>query len=174
MAVLNRNCLVLRGVPVASDVVTVLERVAFNPAIARTFGLSYPRHLSTWTPSTDTVSRPCHEHVVSDDVGRKARRAGRPGGPAGVPERRPSRFAGRTIPPGWFQARGVVAPAALCLDLKVKQTAGERLPGRYSQALSRWAIPAGSLTRLPAGSWPSTRGQALAAGAMPAGRMPRT
>jgi hypothetical protein len=179
MAVLNRNCLVLRGVPVASDVVTVLERFAVNPANARTPALipSYQRHLSTRTPSAATDSRPRHEHAASSCVGREARRAGRPGSPAGVPERRrPARIAGRAIQLGWRQAVGVVSPsAAWCLDrltVKRKAGAGKLLPEGYSHALALRTKPTGSLTSLPALEWSGIRGEAEAAAIMPSARMP--
>jgi len=179
MAVLNRNCLVLRGVPVACDVVTVLERFAVNPANARTPALilSYPRHLSTRTPSAETDSQPRHEHPASSGVNRDARRAGRPGSPAGVPERRrPARIAGQAIQWGWSQATGVVSPPAVwCLDrLTVKREAGaaKLLPEGYSHALARRTKPTGSLTSLPGLEWSGTRGKAATAAMKPPARMP--
>jgi hypothetical protein len=143
MAVLNRNNLVLRGV--SRDVVSV-QRFAVSPASAGTPALSYPRHLSTGTPSTEPDSRPRHAPACSGKVGCPARRAGRPGGPAGVPERL-ARIAGRTIQFGWPQGQ--------------------------SQASLRRTKPAGSLTRLPRLTWSGKRCEVIPPALPPALRMPR-
>jgi hypothetical protein len=168
MAEVHRKSLVLRDVLVAREVVAVLERFVGSPADARTPALSYPRHLSTWTTSPETDSQPRHDCAVSNGVNHPARRAGRPGGPAGVPVRIPARSAGRTIPFGMAPAVGVVAPAWCVGPLAVKRTGrqGQRLLQRHSQALARRSQPTGSLTRLPVQVWPGTRGEA-------AMRMPR-
>jgi hypothetical protein len=147
MAVLQRKSLVLRGVNVACDVVTDMKRFAVNAGNTRLpAGLSYQRHLSTRTPCAETDSRPRHERTASGGSSRDARRAGRPGSPAGVPVRqRPAINAGRAILCGWSQA--------------------------YSQTFPRRAIAAGSLTSLPAQLGSGTRGEAQPA-LMPAQRMP--
>jgi hypothetical protein len=174
MARLHRKSLVLRGVLVAREVVAVLERFAGSPADALTPVLSYPRHLSTRTPSTESDSPP-RQRAVSNGVNSGARRAGRPGGPAGVPDRHPARIAGRTIPLGWSEAAGVVAPAAWCLDrLAVQRSVlAGRPPQRHSLAFTRRTQPTGSLTRLPVRVGSGTRGKAMSATLIPAARMPR-
>jgi hypothetical protein len=171
MAELHRKSLVLRGVLVARD--AVLVRFAGNPVEGKPPVLSYPRHLSTRTPSTETDSPSRRVRAVSNGVNRGARRAGRSGGLAGVPVC-PARSAGRAIPLGWSQAVGVAPPAAWCLDLAVQHPAlaGQRQPQRHSQALSRRTQPTGSLTRLPVRVWSGTRGRAVTA-ITPAMRMPR-
>jgi hypothetical protein len=172
MAELHCKSLELRGVLVTREVVAVLVRFAGNAAEGKTPVLSYPRHLSTRIPSTeaDSPSRQCR--AVSGGVNRGARRAGRPGGLAGVPVRFPARNAGRTIRLGWSQAVGVAPSAAWCLDLAVQHPAlaGMR-PPQHSQALSRRMQPTGSLTRLPVRVWSGTRGRAVTA-ITPAVRMP--
>ena len=146
MAVLHCKTLVLRGVNVACDVVTGMKRFAVNAANTRLpADLSFSGHLSTRTSCAEADSQSRHERAVINGVGH-ARRAGRPGSPAGVPSRqRPARIAGRTIPLGW--SRG------------------------YSQAFPRRTLPGGSLTSLPAQLWSGTRGEATPA-VMPAQRMP--
>jgi hypothetical protein len=178
MVALKRNSLVLRAVPVACDVVTGLTRFGFNPANAETsLVLSYQRHLSTRVSraGTDPCSR--HERTALGGVGHDARRAGRPGSPAGVPDsRRPARTAGRAILSGWSSAAGAMAPpAAGCIDrLTVKRTAGAGtgFPHGYLQAFQRRAIPTGSLTSLPVPEWSGKRGKVAPAAFMPALRMP--
>jgi len=146
MAVLQRKSLVLCGVNVACGVVTGMKRFGVNAANTRLpAGLSFPGHLSTRTPCAEVDPRPRHERAASSGVGCEARRAGRPGSPAGVPSRRrPARYAGRIILSGWSQG--------------------------YSQTFPRRAMSAGSLTSLPAQSWPGTRGEVKPA-SMPAQRM---
>jgi hypothetical protein len=172
MAQLHRNSLALRGVLVAREVVAVLERIAGNQTDGG-IPVSYPRHLSTRTPSTESDSPPRHARAVSNGVNRGARRAGRPGGPAGVPVRVPARIAGRTIPLGRSTAVGVVMPAAWCLDQPVQPPAlaGQRRYNQHSQALTRRSQPTGSLTSSPVRLWTGTCGKAAEA-FTPAMRMP--
>ena len=175
MAELHRKSLVLRGVPVTRDVVAVLVRFAGNAVEEQPPVLSYPRHLSTRTPSTESDSPSRHTRAVSNGVNHGARRAGRPGGLAGVPVS-PARIAGRTIPLGWSEAAGVVTPAAWCLDRLVVQhpaLAGQRPPQRHSQPFTRRRKPTGSLTRLPVLVGSGTRGKEALAMITPAMRMPR-
>ena len=147
MAVLHRKSLVLCGVNVACGVVTGMKRFGVNAAnTGLPAGLSFQRHLSMRTPRAEADPRPRHERTAPGAVGRDARRAGRPGSPAGVPSRqRPARTAGRAILSGWFQG--------------------------YSQTFARRAITAGSLTRLPGQLWRGTRAEVKPA-SMPAQRMP--
>jgi hypothetical protein len=173
MAELHRKSLELRGVLVTREVVAVLVRFAGYPVDGKTPVLSYPRHLSTRIPSTEADSPSRQRRAVSGGVNRGARRAGRPGGLAGVPVRFPARNAGRAIRLGWSPAVGVAPPAAWCLDLRVQHPAlaGMRPPQRHSQALSRRSQPTGSLTRLPVRVWSGTRGRGVTA-ITPAMRMP--
>jgi hypothetical protein len=178
MAVITNESLVLRGVNVACDVVTGLERFGFNPANGGNSAvvLSYQRHLSTRASQAGSDPRPRHERIALGGASHAARRAGRPGSPAGVPERRhPARSAGRAILSRWSLAAGATAPrAAWCLDrLTIKRTApaGQGTPLGHLQTSSRWAIAAGSLTSLSVGAGSSKRGDVVPVG-MPARRMP--
>ncbi len=171
MAKLHRKSLVLRGVLVTREVVAVLERFAGNAVDGKHPVLSYPRHLSTRTPSTEAEAPSRLVRAVSNGVNQGARRAGRSGGLAGVPVC-PARIAGRTIPLGWSKAVGV-APPAWCVDLAVQHPAlaDQRPAQRHSQLLSRRTQPTGSLTRLPVRVGSGTRGEGVTA-IMPAMRMP--
>ncbi len=178
MAVMKPESLMLRGVPVACDVVTSVERYGFNPADAETSAviLSFPRHLSVRAPRAGSDPRPRHERTALGGAGRAAWRAGRPGSPAGFPDcRRPARCAGRAILSGWSQAAGAAAPpTAWCPDqFTVRLTAlvDQRIPTGYSQAFPRRTLPTGSLTSLPAEERSGKRGKATPA-LMPALRMP--
>ena len=88
--VLNQlEAVVLRGVNVVRDVVTVLERNGSNQAIAG-FPATRPslRHPSPWSP-TDTDFGPCYERPALAGAGYGAApRAGRLGSLAGVFARR--------------------------------------------------------------------------------------
>jgi len=178
MVALKRNSLVLRGVPVACDVVTGQGRYGFNPANAGVLRvLSFERHLSTRASRAGSDPRLRHERTAMSGVGHVARRAGRPGSPAGVPvRRRPARSAGWAILSGWSSAAAIAAPiAAGCLDrLTGKRTAyAERgLPQGYLQAFQRRILPTGSLTRLPVPGWSGKRGEVMPAALLPAMRMP--
>ncbi len=84
--VLNQlEAVVLRGVNVVRDVVTVQKRNGSNQAIAG-FPATLPslRHPSSWSP-TDTDFGPCYERPAFAGAGYgTASRAGRLGGLAGV------------------------------------------------------------------------------------------
>jgi hypothetical protein len=79
------EAVVLRGVNVVRDVVTVLKRNGSNQAIAG-FPATLPslRHPSLWSP-TDTDFGPCYERPALAGAGNStAPRAGRLGSLAGV------------------------------------------------------------------------------------------
>jgi hypothetical protein len=179
MAALNRKTLVLAGIPVACDVVIGLERFGLNAVHAGTSALvqSCQRHLSTWASRAGYDPRPRHERTALGGTNHEARRAGRPGGSAGVPEsRRPARSAGWAILSGWPQAAGAAIPLAACnpdrLPARPKAAAEKVLPGGYLQAFPRRTQPTGSLTRSPASVGTGIGGKVVPATVMPAPRMP--
>jgi hypothetical protein len=176
MAAIKPESLVLRGVSAASDVVNSQTDRGFNSANAETSAvvLSFQRHLSA--PYADSDPRPRHEGTAFGGASRAAWRAGRPGGPAGVPVRRhPARSAGRAILSGWSPAAGAAAPLhGWCPDrlmVRPPALADQRIPSGYLQAFPRRTLPTGSLTSMPAGTRSGKRGKATPA-LMPALRMP--
>ena len=100
MVLINRKNLVLCGVRVVTDVVTVLERAGFNPARTETMAMSHSPRLphggrQTMRLTTDLAS--------AEDRGtaRAVSRAGRLERYAGNPSRCPAITAGRTILSRW-------------------------------------------------------------------------
>ena len=101
MYVVPLDSLVLRGVRIACDVVTGLERNGSMQADGQTptMLLSQERHQRTSCPQVADPWRP--GNVGNPGVAEAATRAGRPGGFFGVPRRGPAIAAGRTILSGW-------------------------------------------------------------------------
>jgi hypothetical protein len=100
MAVITRKNLVLRGVRVVSDVVTVLERAGFNPARVQTVAMSHsPRRphggRQTMRPTTSLAS------AADSGTAGAVSRAGRLERCAGNPSRCLAITAGRTILSRW-------------------------------------------------------------------------
>jgi hypothetical protein len=179
MTVLNRKSLVLGGIPVACDVVISRECFGLNPVNAgpTAMVLSCQRHLSKWAPHAGLDPRPRHERTASGGTNHEARRAGRPGSCAGVPEsRRSARSAGWAILSGWPQAAGVSAPLPGWrpdrLSARAAVAVEKYLPGGYLQAFARGFQPAGSLTSSPDSVGTAIRGK-VAPAKMPASRMPQ-
>jgi hypothetical protein len=155
MAVINSESLVLHGVRVAFDVVTGLERIGSNPASGQTgaMHLSVTRHPSQSYPDAngDPGTRP--ESAENLGAARAAKRAGRPGSSAGVPDSRNLAItARRAILSGWsLAARGPVPPATWCqrrFTAVPSVAVGEVLSGHSQPSLSQ-TLRAGNQWRLP-------------------------
>jgi hypothetical protein len=100
MAVINRKNLVLRGVRVVNDVVTVSERAGLNPARKQTVAMSHsPRRphggRQTMRPTTDLAG------AADCGTAKAVSRAGRLERCAGNPSRCLAITAGRTILSRW-------------------------------------------------------------------------
>src|SRR5262249_50813855 len=164
MAVLNLESLVLRGVPVACDVVTGLERIGFNASGsgARAVLLSLTRHPSPSDPQAG--ADPGMRYAAVQGMAHAAPRAGRPGRSAGVPDSRgPAISAGRAILSGWSLAVGdPCATAARRLAAfagTTPATVGKALTGQpqtslrtRSQAAGRRLARSGKRAEVEAGS----------------------
>jgi len=155
MTVIISESLVLRGVRVACDVVTGLKRNGSNPASAQTraMHLSVTRHPSQGYPDADGDPGTRPEFAEMLGAALAAKRAGRSGSPAGVPDSRTLAIsARRAILSGWtLAARGPVPPATWCQRrfAAVSPVAvGEVLSG-YSQLTQYQALAAGNQWRLP-------------------------
>jgi len=80
MAVINRNTLVLTGVSVVRDVVTVTMGTGLNSACAQLSASPIStRHPSQWYPRAEQETGQRHDHAVEDGVDQAVNRAGRPG-----------------------------------------------------------------------------------------------
>ncbi len=116
MAVKKLESLVLRGVPVACDVVAGLERIGSNAARgqAPTVAPSFARHLSPGYPAPDTGTAMRYE-PANPGGAHTAQRAGRSGSLAGVSDSRSlASFAGRAILLGWSLAARETVPVETC------------------------------------------------------------
>jgi hypothetical protein len=129
--------LVIRALPVVvRDVVVGLTTAGSRQAGAQvpTVNPSFARHLSPDYPGADPSPLMRHE-LAKNREARAARRAGRPGSPAGVPFRRTATRTGRSaILSGWSQAAGSIGRVGSkwCSLAEVTPTlaAGRMLPGR--------------------------------------------
>lgn len=109
MAVMILEALVLRGLPVAGDVLAGKVRLGSTTNPQAPAFLSYPRHLSQGFAEVD--KEPSHRPVRVDDADAVGDRAGRPGKPRDARvSRRPAQNAGRAVLSGWpVLARELVA-----------------------------------------------------------------
>jgi hypothetical protein len=143
MAVINRNTLVLTGVSVVRDVVTVAMGNGLNSACAL---LSVKpistRHPSQRYPQAEQTTGQRHDHAEISGVDQAACRAGRPGCREGFLARRglalpASLTAGGSSPTAATQLGRIMAE---CMA-----SAGMRLPGRllpsFAKALRRRSLP---------------------------------
>jgi hypothetical protein len=168
MAVINRNTLVLTGVSVVSDVVTVTMGNGLNPACAELSRSPIStRHPSQKYPQAEQMTGQRLDHADSgmDDA---AHRAGRPGCRAGL-----------------LASRGLALPASLTSGgacstaaTRIRQTAilmapaDMRLPGRHlpsfvmalrTSRLPRSAAKAGHKQAKAGLAWRKPAGGALSA-----------
>ena len=170
MAVINRNTLVLTGVSVVRDVVTVTMGNGLNSAClrlsAKPISTRYP---SQRYPQAERTTGRRHDHAVSGGVDQAAVRAGRPGCREGfLASRRLALPASRTM-------GGSCATAALQLGRITAEClapVGKRLPGRllpsFAKALRmrRWNqrhMQQGSKQANAALAWRMPAGRALSA-----------
>jgi len=146
MAANKLESLVLRGVPVACDVVAGLERIGSNPATGDvpSVALSFARHLSPSYRAGD--AEPASRCEPANPGGtRAAQRAGRPGSSAGVSESRSlASFAGRAILSGWSRAVREAVAVEKCrrnlVEILAPTPTGGLLSG-HTQSFPR--LPAG-------------------------------
>jgi hypothetical protein len=136
MAVMNRNTLVLFGVPVVRDVVTGTTGLGFNTANPETQAMPFSlRQPSQRYPRSHMEPRLRLHHTDRHGVDGTADWAGRPGCRSGVlASRSPDMSSGRIIPTGWSLARrGTCSASAWCFGLftaKPPATTGKVLSGR--------------------------------------------
>jgi hypothetical protein len=145
MYVVPLDSLVLRGVRIACDVVTGLERNGSMQADGQTptMLLSQERHLRADYPQGTDPGRP--GSVGFTGAASAALRAGRPGCSLGVPNRRgPAIFAGRAILSGWSPS--VRSACANCKRSKAITTFAPAVPGRLLSGRP-WALSRGPMQR---------------------------
>ena len=142
MAVNLLESLVLRGVPVAGDVVAEMARMGFQLVKGQTPAtLSYPRHPSQ---RFGQIGQPDVRRLLvgTYDKEAAATRAGRSESEAGVlVSRDPAIFAGRTVLSGWSRRFQPLRPAVQrtgssgCLPIAVST-------GLEREAQRVWPMPA--------------------------------
>ena len=147
MAVTNRNTLVLTGVSVVRDVVTVTMGNGLNTACAQLSANPIStRHPSQRYPQAEQITGRRHDHADLGGVDQAACRAGRPG-----------------CREGFLASRGLAMPASLpmggsCATVATQlgrisaermAPAGKRLPGRLLPSFAK-ALRMRSLPRLAA------------------------
>ena len=147
MAVINRNTLVLTGVSVVRDVVTVTMGTGLNSACAQlsTSPIS-TRHPSQWYPRAEQETGQRHDHAVEDGVDQAVNRAGRPGC-------RDGSLASRSLALRASLATGGSCPMAARrfgrMMAKRMAPAGKRFPGRLPPSFVK-ALRIASLQKLDA------------------------
>jgi len=171
MAVMKLNNLVLRGVSVACDVVTGLERIGSKQAMPKTpaMFLSSARHFSLSDPYTVSDPGMCHEPTGNAGAALAVSRAGRSGSSAGVLDSRSlAIFARRAILSGWSLAVGELCPMVAWVQAPVDEVIPEHL-----QAFLRGVLQPDQLWQLPQLTRDTKRGEVGTDSYPPASGMPR-
>ena len=160
MAVINRNTLVLTGVSVVRDVVTVTMGNGLNSACAQLPAKPIStRHPSQRYPQAEQTTGQRHDHAELSGVDQAAYRAGRPG-----------------CREGFLASRGLALPASLTLGGSCPTAAtriglimagrmvpvGKRLPGRLLPSFVK-ALRRGSKQTNAELAWRQPAGWALSA-----------
>jgi hypothetical protein len=161
MAMMKLESLVLRVVPVVvRDVVVGLETIGTSQAMSQapTVTLSFARHLPPGNPDADPNPRTRYEPANYGEM-HSAKRAGRSGSSAGVPDSKTAAITARSaILSGWSVAVGGIGRVSASWRGLTKATTtvatDGSLPGR-SQPRKR--LPAFRHTRAEYGVWSSGR-----------------